>query len=229
VRPVSRCERKGPWILVRRRRWFQDRLEEIPARILDRWAQDLRQTSAFSSDDLGRLAVELRKEQIRHFPSALRPLGVRIAEEYSYLVPMNYDFLHAWGSLPLRQRESLRQGKQLAFRSLPADARRSLEALFARRSREEEFPMTNTLQQSTLEAMAVKQKVIPDEEQPVGVWLGPDGAELHRSPLPKGMILPEATLGDRAFKLSLPGGSLHYFYAISPSVRVQPGGTSAAN
>jgi hypothetical protein len=140
VRPAAGWRRDGDFLRVRRRTWYQDRLAEIPERVARQWAERLRERPRLATDELASLVLALRDEQLTNFEPVLRERGIDLGGTFDATLEPNRDFLRAYGSLPVEQRQRLREEKQLAYAEMAPAARRWLEVALDQRSRGEELP-----------------------------------------------------------------------------------------
>jgi hypothetical protein len=130
IAPLSNWERQGAFLRVRRRTWFTDRMAEVPERVTDAWEARLRKDPLVTTDDVSRLAVSLRDEQLDQLPDVLRERGVRIEDHVLHLGPLQRPFLRVYGNLTTAQRQLLRSGKPVPFRQMPPEAQGWLQSIF---------------------------------------------------------------------------------------------------
>jgi hypothetical protein len=146
--PAADWLREGNFFRIRHRRWYEIRLAELPDRTADRWATFLRARPHLSLEELGRLVLELRDEQLREsFEAAMEECGVRLPELFDQVVEDNprgtRAALRAYAGLPPLQKEQLGRGRPVAWRALPATGRGWLRGAF--REWFEEMPAPEAL------------------------------------------------------------------------------------
>ncbi|MBI3911462.1 MAG: hypothetical protein HY320_11090 [Armatimonadetes bacterium] len=140
VLPSSEWTREGVWFRIRSRRWFAERVAEIPRRVADGWAACLHDWPALSLPQLADLALGLSDAQFPHFALALRERGVYLGEVFMEEVAgsgfeseHNRSILRVYGSLTPRQRQVLLAGGAVPYAAMPLAARRQAQTAFASR------------------------------------------------------------------------------------------------
>jgi hypothetical protein len=143
VLPRAQWSREGEFIHVRRWTWYDDRLAEIPERLVKHWAEYLRKQPSLSLDDAASLTLALRDEQLGSFEETMRDEGVLLKDPH--LVPesglfyqsvlMNAELLRAYASLTPAQHQSLEAVKPVSYAAMAPDARAWLRAAMTRRLR----------------------------------------------------------------------------------------------
>jgi hypothetical protein len=146
--PVSRWERNGPFLRLRRHAWHWDRLAKVPHRRVDRWAALVRRERRRDLDDAARLAAELRDEQLRQLGSRLQEEGIHPALYVGGALfdPEDvgigaYDILRACALLTPRERQALMAGGRLSVQGLPLAVRARLVAALQHRRRRAAGPL----------------------------------------------------------------------------------------
>src|SRR5207245_1426931 len=64
ILPRARWSREGEFIRVRRWTWYDDRLAEIPERLVKYWSAHLRTQPSLSLEDAAQLVLSLRDRQV---------------------------------------------------------------------------------------------------------------------------------------------------------------------
>lgn len=70
---------------MRRWTWYDDRLTEIPERLVKYWAEYLRKQPSLSLDDAASLALALRDEQLGTVEETLRDEGVILRDSHRFV------------------------------------------------------------------------------------------------------------------------------------------------
>jgi hypothetical protein len=143
VLPRAQWSREGEFIHVRRWTWYDDRLAEIPERLVKYWAEYLRKQPSLSLDDAAALTLALRDEQLGSFEETMRDEGVLLKD--AHLVPesgffyqsvlTNAELLRAYAGLTPAQHQGLEAGKPVPSAAMAPDARAWLRAAMTRRLR----------------------------------------------------------------------------------------------
>jgi hypothetical protein len=136
VLPRARWSREGAFIHVRRWTWYDDRLAEIPERLVNHWSERLRKQRLLSPDEAGELALSLQDPQLEAFEAVMRDEGVNFVSLSGGLITRALDadvlekkeLLRAYASLSSGQRQSLMAGRPLSWSEMPASARQWLRA-----------------------------------------------------------------------------------------------------
>jgi hypothetical protein len=136
VLPRARWSREGDYIHVRRWTWYDDRLAEIPERLVNHWSERLRKQRLLAPDEAGELALTFQDPQLEAFEAVMRDQGVTFVSMSGGLITRALDadviekkeFLRAYASLSSGQRQSLMAGQPLAWSEMPASAQQWLRA-----------------------------------------------------------------------------------------------------
>jgi hypothetical protein len=134
VLPRARWSREGAFIHVRRWTWYDDRLAEIPERLVNHWSERLRKQRLLAPDEAGELALTLQDPQLEAFEAVMRDQGVTFVSMSGGLVTRALDadviekkeLLRAYASVSSGQRQSLMAGRPLSWSEMPASARQWL-------------------------------------------------------------------------------------------------------
>jgi hypothetical protein len=141
VRPKAYWSREGNFIHVRRYTWYQDRLAEIPSRIIKHWTAHLKTQRQMSLRALASLALSLRDEQLEEFEALMHDQGIRLVtgaasrEDFTEQVLCNKEILRTYGSLLAGQQHSLEAGGTVGYAAMPLEARRWLRVAVAQQQR----------------------------------------------------------------------------------------------
>lgn len=215
VAPHAHWTREGQFIHVRRWTWYDDRLGEIPQRVVAAWSGRLRQRPVLSLDDMAQLAHSLTDPQLANFEDVMREAGVCMVnmdgqpdvKAFRHAVLDHRDILRCYAALSLPQQSALQSGQTVAYPAMPGDARAWLRAAVARRLR-----------------------ASPDPFDPQRASVPPPAAGVQ---LPRALTLSRLALVDG----SAPGGryeqvnlTVHYpddgvwvtFPLIGPRVQIRP-------
>ncbi|HTE21051.1 MAG TPA: hypothetical protein VK689_22010, partial [Armatimonadota bacterium] len=132
-RSHAHWRRDGAFLRVRRHRWYDMRLTEVPEHLVRRWAEYLRERRRFDLDDFASLWAALRDEQRRTFADMLRDEGITFQSDAMAFTeaPWPWDrgisaVLSAYGTLPAWQRQRLREGHPVPYSAMPPEARQQL-------------------------------------------------------------------------------------------------------
>jgi hypothetical protein len=143
ILPGARWSREGEFIHVRRWTWYDDRLAEIPERLVKQWTDRLRSQPRLSLEDAAALALALRDEQLDSFEAVMREQGLAFSgvnldpgvEPFVSAFVQMKAILRAYGSLSPAQRQSLQAGQPVSWAAMPLKAREHLLAGFGERLR----------------------------------------------------------------------------------------------
>jgi len=123
---LSNWTKKGDFIRVRRRTWFNDRLAEIPERLAEEWAERLRKSPQAGLIEQADMAAQLREEQFENFQSELAERGVDFGFWLAFWLRQRVHFLRAYHALRPDERRVLRLGGALQVARLSPAVRRDL-------------------------------------------------------------------------------------------------------
>jgi hypothetical protein len=135
IQPKSSWELRGEILHLRRKRWYEVRLNEIPTSVAGRWSQRLHRKPQLTLTDLLAL-LELRDGQLQEFAGVMRERGVYLGGMFNEQVlestqPWRTEghLLRAVAALPTLQLAQLASGQTLRYADLPLRARAELRAL----------------------------------------------------------------------------------------------------
>ena len=113
------------------------RLEEIPERVVKRWAAHLRQHPRTSLEDAAALVLALRDGQLENLEAAMLDEGIRLGVRFYVDTedPGRREILRAYGSLLPGQRQVLLAGGSVGYAAMPPIARRWLHKALDKRQR----------------------------------------------------------------------------------------------
>jgi hypothetical protein len=142
VSPGAEWNRKAAFIHVRRHGWYDDRVAEIPERVVKYWSEYLQQRRQFSLEDVATLVRTLRNPQMEVFEAVMREHGIRFSApggtDYAFFrrnVIENQEILRAYASLSTGQQLLLQQGRALPFAAMPPRAQGALLSAAIRQNR----------------------------------------------------------------------------------------------
>jgi hypothetical protein len=141
VLPSARWSRVGAFLQVRRHTWYEERLAEIPERIVRSWSERLQRARTLSLEETAALVRTLSDAQLGQFEAVMQEAGLRV-----HLMFTQGDdpesrreraMLRAYGSMLPGQRRRLQEGGWIPSAAMPPEAREWLSiALGARSSAE---------------------------------------------------------------------------------------------
>lgn len=208
VSGVADWTRDQGTVRVRSRNWYQDRLGEVPERVIRNASAELRQQRRTTLEGEAALALTLRDEQWAHFLDGLQNEGVYLHEESHRGTEGSWEVLRAYGSLTPTQQKSLRSGGELEVTRLPLAARRWLLASLEQRRRS--FSLTDLpfveLRPGvlTLSATTIQREVTssgPEEVRSVlRVLDGPDAGKQLGTKTSGGSLRPGLSEGGQVFQ-----------------------------
>lgn len=138
VRPKSDWNLGGEILHVRRKHWYDVRLNEIPASVAERWSQRFHHNPALTLNDAVALLQQLRTGQLEEFVGVMRERGVYLGEMFDERLAgagqpgrAEGHLLRAVAALPTRILTRLEQGQPLRYTELTPRAQAELRALQA--------------------------------------------------------------------------------------------------
>jgi hypothetical protein len=130
VLPGAAWRKEGNVVLARGHTWYQDRLAEVPDRLVRYWSARLRERRELNLDEIAALALALRNEQLEAFDEAMRDEGLRWDDASGWrgnvTMTGNREMLRAYGSLLPAQRQAFQSGQPVAYAQMPLAARQRL-------------------------------------------------------------------------------------------------------
>jgi hypothetical protein len=142
VRPRAHWSREGKFFHVRRYTWYDDRVREIPERLIKHWAARLREHRQLSLEDAAAIALTFRNEQIEDFEAVMQHEGIGFTSgegrDYRFFqngVLRYKDILRAYAVLVPSQRQTLDAGGALPYSAMSPAARRWLHTAVDQRLR----------------------------------------------------------------------------------------------
>lgn len=135
--PAARCTRDGAFLRIRRHRWYDVRLGEIPDHVAATWANLLRQRDRLTLDELAGLLLAFRDEQVdENFEAVMEDRRIALPELFDSLSDQRQEglrpVLRTYAGLPPELRRRLLAGEILSLAALPPDRRAQLRKIASR-------------------------------------------------------------------------------------------------
>lgn len=129
--PACRWTQDGAFVRVRRRRWYAERLTEIPAPVEEQWAEYLKGHRALTLDETAAWIQSFSDDQLEEcFGLAMEERRIRLPEAMDPVVNSSAvwprKLFRAYAALPEELKKQLKAGQPVAYAAMPLAAREPL-------------------------------------------------------------------------------------------------------